>query len=443
LPNVSQFNRNKNLNHATTNHLFKRIKDATVYTGLALSGLLAASCLAKKEEAATLRQGTWRATLTLQEQELPFHLDVERNSAGGYLAYLRNAGEKILLDEIRVTGDSVDIALHVFDANIKARIEGDKLEGLFIKNYEKDYKVPFRATYGDTYLFKKGTPGESIPDFAGKYTVRFVHEQDTTPAIGVIEQFGDSVTATFLTPTGDYRYIGGTITHGKLQMSTFDGNHSYIFYATKLPDGRLSGEYYSGKTWKETWIGVKSDHPVMPDPEQLTYLKPGFESINFSFPDVNGKKVSLADARYKNKVVILQMFGTWCPNCMDETKFLAPWYEKNKDRGVSIIGLAYERKDDFDYASARVKKMIDKYKVGYDFVIAGTNDKVKAAETLPMLNEVVAFPTTIFIGKDGKVKKIYTGFNGPGTGKYFEEYVQHFNETINELLSEQPVASAR
>jgi thiol-disulfide isomerase/thioredoxin len=403
--------------------------------------LTAAACFARKEDT-PLKTGTWRATLTLQGNELPFHLDVSRNTADGYVAYLRNAGEKILLDEVHVTDDSVDIVLHIFDANIKARIDGDELVGVFIKNYEKDYKVPFHATYGDTYLFKRGDKGDSIPNFAGKYAVRFVHEQDTTPAVGIIEQFGDSVKATFLTPTGDYRYIGGTITNGKLQMSTFDGNHSYLFYATQLPDGRLSGEYYSGKTWKESWIGERNDHPVMPDPERLTYLKPGFERIEFSFPDVQGKMVSLTDEAYRNQVVILQIFGTWCPNCMDETKFLGPWYEKNKERGVKVIGLAYERKDDFAYASERVKKMIDRFHVGYDFLIAGTSDKSKASETLPMLNEIVAFPTTIFIGKDGKVKEIYTGFSGPGTGKYYDEYVRQFNETVNSLLNEPAVGKS-
>ena len=81
--------------------------------------------------------------------------------------------------------------------------------------------------------------------------------------------------------------------------------------------------------------------------------------LTFSFPDVNGKMVSLTDDKYKNKVVIIQLFGTWCPNCMDETIFLTDWYDENKDRGVEIIGLAYERKDDFTYASERVKKMVE------------------------------------------------------------------------------------
>lgn len=405
--------------------------------------LMLGACSGEKDEAAVLKPGVWRATLSLQEQELPFHLDVVKDGTDRYIAYLRNAGERILLDEVIVNGDSVNITLHVFDANIKARIDGEKLEGLLIMNYEKDYKVPFQATYGETHLFKKGSAGDEIPDFSGKYAVKFIHNQDTTPAIGVINQFGDSVTATFVRPTGDYRYIGGTITNGRLQMSVFDGNHSYIFYATKNADGTLNGQFYSGKTRKDTWVAVKNDNPTLPDPERLTYLKPGFDKIEFSFPDVNGKKISLSDERYRNKVVVLQILGTWCPNCMDETKFLGPWYEQNKNRGVEIIGLSYERKEDFTYASGRVKKMVEKFGPGYEFVIAGVYNSTSPSESLPMLNKVFAFPTTIFIGKDGKVKKIHTGFSGPGTGKYYEEQVQHFNETINELLAEGMSASAR
>lgn len=121
---------------------------------------------------------------------------------------------------------------------------------------------------------------------------------------------------------------------------------------------------------------------------------------------------------------------------MDETRFLAPWYDQNKNRGIEIIGLAYERKPDFKYASERVKRMIEKLDVSYDFVIAGTDDKATASSTLPMLNRIAAFPTTIFIGKDGLVKKIHTGFSGPGTGEYYEQFKEEFNQTINELLAE-------
>jgi thiol-disulfide isomerase/thioredoxin len=395
-----------------------------------------AGCNEKKESNGKLKTGIWRATIEIQGQLLPFNFDVVEDNDDSYDIYIRNAEEKLLLDEVKIKDDSVNIGLHIFDANIKARISNDSLIGEFIKNYEKDYNIPFVAVFGQAFRFEKSKDQKDVPDFSGKYQVTFIHEDDTTQAIGIFKQTADSVTGTFLTPTGDYRYLQGNVVNGLMQLSTFDGNHAYIFTASKRPDGTLSGEYYSGKNHMEFWNGIPNENASLPNPESLTYLKEGYERIEFKFPDPDGKIVSLDDPKYKNKVVILQMFGTWCPNCMDETKFLSPWYDENKNRGVEVIGLAYERKEDFEYASARVKKMIEKFEVKYDFVIAGTNDKEKAAATLPMLNNVIAFPTTIFIGKDGKVKKIHTGFSGPGTGIYYDQFVQHFNETVNELLSE-------
>ncbi len=401
-----------------------------------ITTLALAACGKKTETTDMLKTGMWRATIEIQGQQLPFNFELTKDNDGGYDIYIRNADERLLLDEVNVTGDSVNIGLHIFDANIKAAIKGDTLQGEFIKNYEKDFNIPFTAVYGQTFRFEKVKDQKDVPDFSGKYAVTFTHEFDTTKAVGIFKQQGDSVTGTFLTPTGDYRYLQGNVVNGLMQLSTFDGNHAYIFRATKKEDGSLTGEFISGKNHMEFWEGIKDENASLPDPESLTYLKPGYERIEFKFPDVNGNPVTLNDEKYKNKVVILQMFGTWCPNCMDETMFLSPWYNENKKRGVEIIGLAYERKPNFDYASGRVKKMIDKLKVNYDFVIAGTNDKTQAAETLPMLNKVVAFPTTIFIGKDGKVKKIHTGFSGPGTGFYYEQGIQKFNETVNELLNE-------
>ncbi len=376
--------------------------------------------------------GVWRGVVDMQGQELPFTFDLKKTEKG-YQAIIHNAKEELLLEEVKVEGDTLIMVMHIFDAAIKARIEGDLLSGSFIKYYDLSATVPFRATKGETHRFTKET--NSTTDFTGKYAVTFTNEKDTTAAVGIFEQKGNTVTGTFLTPTGDYRYLQGNVVNDKLMLSAFDGNHTYVFTATLQGDS-IFGDYYSGKSYHQIWKGVKNDSASLPNPESLTYLKEGYEKIDFSFPDINGKKISPSDDQYKNKVLILQLFGTWCPNCMDETRFLTEWHKKNKDRGVEIIGMAYERKDDFNYASGRVKNMIEKFDVQYDFVIAGVNDKIKAAETLPMLNKVVAFPTTIFVGKDGKVKYIHTGFSGPGTGIYFEQFKESFNQKINELLSE-------
>jgi thiol-disulfide isomerase/thioredoxin len=393
-----------------------------------------AGCNTDREPVAP-KTGYWRAELTIQGQALPFNFELINTKGDDYHAYIINADERLRLDDIDVKDDSVIIGLHIFDATIRALVKEDSLNGLFIKNYEKDYKVPFRAKYNQRFRFPKGNTNEAVPNFEGKYAVTFIDSKDTTQAVGIFKQTADSVTGTFLTSTGDYRFLQGNVVRGKMQLSTFDGNHTYLFKAIKNADSSLTGEYFSGKTYYAKWTAIKNENASLPDPESLTYLKKGFDHVSFTFPDVNGKKISLNDKKYQNKVIVIQMMGSWCPNCMDETKFLVPWYQQNKDRGVEIIGLAYERKDDFDYASKRVKTMIEKLDIEYDVVIAGTNDKTKAAETLPMLNQVVAFPTTIFIGKDGKVKKIHTGFSGPGTGIYYHQFIEEFNETINELLA--------
>ena len=219
-------------------------------------------------------------------------------------------------------------------------------------------------------------------------------------------------------------------------LSTFDGEHAYLFKARLQDDGSLQGNFWSGISYHTTWTAQRDENAQLPDANDLTYLKEGYDQLSFTFPDLEGESVSLSDSQYQDKVILVQLFGTWCPNCMDETKFLTEWYDQNKERGVEIIGLAYERKDDFDYASSRVKKMVDKLDVGYDFLIAGVSDKEKAAETLPMLNRVMSFPTLIYIDQKGKVQNIHTGFSGPGTGEYYDDFVKEFNERMDALLDQ-------
>jgi thiol-disulfide isomerase/thioredoxin len=391
------------------------------------------ACTSQRAE---LKTGIWRGVIEMQGQHLPFNFEIIKTGSG-YNVFLKNGTEKLFLDEVTLIQDSVKIVLHIFDAELRAKMEGGVLTGFYSKNFEKNYRLPFRATWGEDYRFEK-VSYQPVEDFTGTYAVKFIHEKDTTVSVGIFKQKGNHAEGTFLNPDGDYRYLEGNVREGKLWLSTFDGHHAYIFSATKQNENTLVGDYWSGKTRHESWIGRRDDHAALPDLESPTYLKKGYEKLEFSFPDVNGNKITPSDERYKNKVLILQLFGTWCPNCMDETKFLSRWYKKNRDRGVDILGLAYERKDDFQYASGRVKKMKEKLDVDYDFVIAGTSDKEKASKTLPALNMVFAFPTTIFIGKDGKVKHIHTGFTGPGTGIYYEQYIQRFNETVNELLTPSP-----
>ena len=380
---------------------------------------------------AELRVGTWRATLEMQGQTLPFLFDLEGNTVTGYEVYLRNGEERILLDSIYLSGDSLKVPMHIFDTEILARVDGDRWEGRWRKNYRDGYEIPFAATRGEHYLFAK-SKADPATDFSGRWAVQFA--DDSLRSVGEFEQEGAQLTGSFLTSTGDYRYLAGNVLGDQMLLSAFDGEHAFLFDAKQQKDGTLQGDFWSGQNYHTTWTAERNDDATLADADQLTYLKKGYDRLAFTFPNLEGEPVSLDDPQYKNQVVIVQLFGTWCPNCLAETRFLTSWYDQNKDRGVAIIGLAYEQKDDFDYAAGRVQKMVNRLGVDYDFLIAGTADKAAASQTLPMLNRVMSFPTMITIGRDGQIHHIHTGFSGPGTGEYYEDFVAEFEERMEALL---------
>ena len=402
--------------------------------GFSLSLLFLLFSCDKTQTPSELKQGIWHGEIDIQGQALPFNFEVSKND-NAYSINLINSKESIALDEVTVKGDSVFITLHIFDIDIRAKINGDNLNGLYIKNYASDYRLPFKATFGKTTRFDNP---QSSNAFDGNWETLFVEDDGSSyPAVGIFKKEGDLLTGTFLTETGDYRYLEGYTKGDKMSLFTFDGNHAFIFNAT-LKNDSLIGKFYSGKSYNETFTAFENPDAKLKNAHELTYLKEGYDKISFSFPGLDGKPVSLEDEKYKGKVVMLQIFGTWCPNCMDETIFYTNWYEKNKDKGIAIIGLAYEAKADFNYAKARVEKMKNKYNVGYDYVIAGVYNKKEAAKTLPMLNHILSFPTTIFIDRKGKVRRIHTGFSGPATGKYYTEFVEDFNDFMNTLIAEKP-----
>lgn len=384
-----------------------------------------------------LPAGIWRASVTLQGGPTPFLMDIQQEK-NKYVAYLLNAGERLKLDEITLTGDSVIFSLHVFDAVLAGKIvNGSRIEGKWIKfRHKTTDEVPFTAAYGEKERFiPTGKKAEAV--FSGKWSVTFTDDNGKSyPAVGIFDQKGNKITGTFLTSTGDYRYLEGIVEGTEMQLSTFDGSHGFLMKAGMSGPKQFKGEFWAGRLGHETFTGLRNDTATLPDADRLTFLKEGYDKVTFSFPNLDKQAVSPQDAKFKGKVLILQIMGSWCPNCMDETAFLAPWYTKNKKKGVEIIGLAYERYPDFEDAKNRVAKLKEKYRIEYELLIAGINNKDEASKTLPMLNRVLAYPTTIFIDKKGQVRKIHTGFTGLGTGVYYEKFVKEFNDFVNQLVAE-------
>ena len=381
-----------------------------------------------------LKTGFWRGHIEIQGQDLPFNFEIIKKD-DKFQINLINGDENLVIDEVFLVKNTLTFNLHIFDIEVNAQVKQDSLVGIYKKNYADDYELPFYAVYGQKGRFDDVSASEN---FDGRWETYFRNGDKTNFGIGVFQSKDSVLTGTFLTATGDYRFLEGYTNLDTMYLYSFDGNHLYKFRGVKENDTLMNGEFWSGKTAYSTFQSIKNDTIELPDAHSLTYLKPGYDKIEFSFKDLNGEMVSLNDAKYKDKVVIVQILGTWCPNCMDETRFLADWYKKNRDRGVEIIGLAYEMKREFEYAKSRVQTMKSKMDVDYTVLIAGVSNTTSASESLPMLNHVMSFPTSIVIDKKGNVRRIHTGFSGPATGKYYTRFVENFNLLMDDLLAENP-----
>jgi thiol-disulfide isomerase/thioredoxin len=388
---------------------------------------------------AQVQKGTWRAVLERNGQELPFGLDIQPNADGKtYTVHALNGSERLKMDDAFVQNDSLHIPMYIFDSDLVAKVNGNKMSGFWKKQRNGVWTkgLSFRATFEPVYLFSK-TPTTTKQNVTGKYATHFLRPErgDSSFAVGILDQKGSKLTGTFLTPTGDYRYLAGDVRGDSLFLSCFDGSHAFLFRAAILPSGTIRGGLWSGIAGYQPFVARRDEKAELPPPTALTFLKPGYETLDFTFPDPTGKMISLNDPRFKNKVVVLQISGTWCPNCMDETKFLVPWYAKNKQRGVEIVGLFFERSPDLKVSGPKIEFMAKRFGIPYPTLLAGTND-ANADKALPALNGIKGYPTTIFIDKKGKVREIHTGFSGPGTGKYYDTFVEEYNALITKLLNE-------
>ncbi len=387
-----------------------------------------------KEAPKSLQLGTYRATLKVNDTlDLPFNFEVITDTSLKRF----NADETILVEDITYNNDSVIIKMPVFEGYIKAKVSKNILNGSFIKE-SLNRIVPFKAEFNKKNRFEVV---DKTPQFnvSGNWETVFSQgiEGDEYAAKGIFKQTDDFVTGTFRTTTGDYRYLQGVMDGNLLKLSAFDGSHVFLFVAT-VKDSTMQGTFYSGNHFKEPFVAKRNATFELPDENQLTFLKEGYDHIYFTFPDANGKMVSLNDDNFKNKVVVIQIMGTWCPNCLDESKFFSEYYKNNKDKGVEFVALAFEYVKTPETAFKNISRLKEHIGINYPVLLAqygGTNKKL-AQEKLPMLNHVLSYPTSIIIDKTGKVRKIHTGFNGPATGEKYIEFKNEFDSFINVLLNE-------
>jgi thiol-disulfide isomerase/thioredoxin len=377
--------------------------------------------------------GTWRVSLETPGGALPFLMEIYL-AGDTLMSDIINGEEHLSTSDITQQDDLYIIQSSIFHSRLEGRLRADgRFSGYWYDlSRGPDYRLPFSAEHEVYHRFYT-EPEEAEVDLSGSWeTIFTTADGDTTLAVGLFMQENDHLTGTFLTATGDYRFLEGQVSGEQFQLSAFDGAHAFLFKGSAKSD-QLSGTFYSGNHWQETFTATRNPGFQLSDSTSVPQLKEGVP-ISFCFPEPGGDLVCLEDDRFRNKVVIVQIIGTWCPNCMDESAYLKQVYDAYHLDGLEIVALAFERETDTLVAKSNFDRLRHRFGIEYPILLAGSSSKKDASAALPMLDYVFAYPTTLVLSQDHEVVLIHSGFNGPATGQLYLEFKKAFEELLQHLL---------
>jgi thiol-disulfide isomerase/thioredoxin len=391
-----------------------------------------------------IEPGIYRVVLQLPGGELPFGLDLEHTQEA-WSGHLINGPERVQLSDVAVNGSHLEIRMPGFENRLTADAREGQLKGEMVisKPGGKDQHLPLSAQFKQSWRFFPPTAAAS-PDVSGRWSVTFTTDDgQEEAAVGEFSQAQDFVTGTFLTNGGDHRYLAGQVRGDELFLSTFDGAHAFLYKAkVSGAGGGLAGDFWSGSALHERWIAKRDEHAALADAYSVTSMRAEDSRFSFAFPDLAGNTVTSKDERFRGKVLVIALAGSWCPNCHDEAAFLEPLYKEYRDKGLEVVALMFEHFGDFARAAEATTRFRQQYGIEYTTLIAGVSDVDEAAKKLPMLQKFYGFPTTVIVDRNGQVRKIHTGFSGPATGEHYTQFAAEFRSNLNQLLAEKYLMSS-
>ncbi len=380
--------------------------------------------------------GLWDASIDSPGGPIRFGLQLHNDKK--WSGHLINGSEQIEIPQIESKSDgSLVLKIDHYDSQLSvqfvpgADISDNRLVGTWKKRRgtNKWVEMNFNAVVQNVET-SKGSKSDS--KFDGQWKVNFDSSDD--PAVGIFKSDSKSgaIEGTFLTTTGDYRFLAGCVVDDQLELSCFDGAHAFLFKANLKEDGTLAGDFWSSNTWHETWTATRDKEAKLPDGFELTTATE--TNINsLAFPDLDGKEMRLDDKKFAASVRIVHIFGSWCPNCHDAAAYLAELEMKYGDK-MSVVGIAFELTGDAKRDADQVRKYLKRHKLDHPVLIGGKSSKQIASKAVTVIDEVRSYPTTIFADASGKIIAVHQGFSGPATGEAYQELKKKFESVIESII---------
>jgi thiol-disulfide isomerase/thioredoxin len=385
--------------------------------------------------------GLWHGVIFLSEQEgdeLPFKIELKKegDQVSGALV---NGDERIPSTGGSWDGKNLKLRFDFYDAELKAKLIRQEMIGEFTRQWAKKTLTRRLKFWREAKNFNP--PDRSGKNVSGDWLLRVGEGESQRIWRASFKQNGSDVTGTIIPVSGDWGVMTGNFFDGKLMLARFDGINARTFRAVLTDQGTLEGAVDFGLPTSRTRkvIGEKvseatgESKSAPPDPATVTKMKNPAEPFQFSYPDLEGKTISSTDERFKNKVVIVTITGSWCPNCHDEAKVLNELYERYHAQGLEIVSLAFEYTGDVARDREQLQIFARRHNARYPFLLAGTTEE--AEKKLAQLVGFGAYPTTIYTGRDGLVKRIHAGFEGPATGERHTRLKKEMDELVQELLA--------
>ena len=387
-------------------------------------------------EAGSSVAGLWDAAVVVNGLEIPFRFEITGDGAN-VSGWFFNGNEKVLSTGGRFENGSLVLNFDHYATAVEASLVNGRLAGAYNR------ATGFYPFYARRFAPSPAFPNE-VPAIDGLWQIGGVRSNKGESAWRfIVRQSGAEVTAAILRVDGDTGALAGTYRNGKFIVSHFSGARPLVLELTPQKDGTLE----IVRNREEKMIAVRAteaklkDVPEPTDPSRHSSVKDPTEPFKFSFPDITGKMLSNTDERFRNKVVIVSISGSWCPNCHDEAPFLAELYRKYRDKGLEIVALSFEEEAQKAKGYPRLLAFNKRYGVDYPVVLAG--EQADLAEKVPQIHNLNSFPTTIFLGRDGLVRGVHAGFAGAASGVFHDNAKEEITATVERLLSEPSTTRSR
>jgi thiol-disulfide isomerase/thioredoxin len=381
--------------------------------------------------------GLWNATINVNGTEIPFKIEFAGDGAS-VKGWFFNGEDREYSNGGKFENGSLVLNFDSYASVLKATLKNGGLDGEYST---RGKPLPIHAVRA----VAEPPSQAKAPDISGIWYLEGVNSSKKGEQAWqfIVRQRGAEVSGAILRVDGDTGTLTGSYKDGKFVLSHFSGARPALLTVTPQNDGsliiELSGQHHEGViTALRPEQARAKGLPEPTDASQHTRVNDPTKPFNFSFPDLNGKIVSNTDARFRNKVLLINITGSWCPNCHDEAPFLAALYNKYHDQGLEIVALSFEEAEQLGDPT-RLKAFIKEYGIKYTVLLGGETGSAK--EKLTQALDWDSWPTTFFVGRDGLVKRVHSGFPSPGSGELFKKAEEEFRAEVERLLAENQSSS--